>query len=162
SLNLLFALETLDLTNNQLSGEFPALPNLHALKELYMDGNCFTGRIPTVFGRPDHVVYLCATDNCFSTIPDTINQLTWLETLSISGNPFACEIPPEIWNLKDLRVLEMSKCQLSGSLAGVENMRQLECLDMSYNQLSGELPSREIRSLEGLLDLHLIGMNSRG
>ncbi|KAJ3240182.1 hypothetical protein HDU78_002372, partial [Chytriomyces hyalinus] len=157
SFNLLVALESLDLSNNQLSGDFPALPNLNALHTIVIDGNCFTGPIPTVFGRPHMLLYLCASRNLFSFIPAAIGELTNLVELNIGENSFAHEIPAGIWNLANLTFLFMSNCQLSGSLAGVGNLLQLEWLDASNNRFSGELPSCEIRSLENLRDLHLIG-----
>ncbi|KAJ3249774.1 hypothetical protein HDU77_007450 [Chytriomyces hyalinus] len=155
SFNLLVALESLDLSNNQLSGDFPALPNLNALHVIVIDGNCFTGPIPTVFGPQLRV--LSASRNLFSFIPAAIGELTNLESLNIEENSFAHEIPAGIWNLTNLTFLLMSNCQLSGSLAGVGNLLQLEWLDASNNRFSGELPSREIRSLESLHGLHLIG-----
>ncbi|KAJ3407875.1 hypothetical protein CcCBS67573_g04775 [Chytriomyces confervae] len=162
SFNLLVALEKLNLSKNQLSGEFPTLPNLHALKYLHIDHNRFTGPIPTVFGNPGRLLQLYISENCFSVIPATISQLTSLRRLAICRNSFACKIPPALWNMTSLRDLTMSNCTFSGSLAGVGNLRQLECLDVSNNELSGVLPSREIRSLENLESLHLIGNQFSG
>ncbi|KAJ3239467.1 hypothetical protein HDU81_005910 [Chytriomyces hyalinus] len=136
SFNLVVALDMLDLTNNQLAGEFPALPSLHALECLCIDGN--------------------------HTIPATISTLTTLWELRISENSFACQVPPGIWNMQNLTWLDMSNCKLSGLLAGVGNLWQLERLDVSNNRFSGELPSRKIRSLEYLEDLHLIGNDFSG
>ncbi|KAJ3234177.1 hypothetical protein HDU78_006009 [Chytriomyces hyalinus] len=158
AVNLMVALKSLDLTNNQLSGEFPALPNLNLLRTLYIDGNYFTGPIPTVFGDHGDLVHLSASRNRFSVIPATISKLANLGELSISNNSFACEIPPEIW----LYHLEMSNCELSGSLAGLGNLQQLVHLDVSNNQFSGELPSREIYDLLCLEELHLIGNQFSG
>ncbi|TPX42946.1 hypothetical protein CcCBS67573_g10480 [Chytriomyces confervae] len=146
----------------ELDGEFPALPDLYLLQSLYIDGNRFTGPIPTVFGDVGNMLYLTASRNRFSVIPATISELENLEELNISNNSFACEIPPEIWTLTELYQLDMSNCELSGSLAGVGNLRQLIHLDASNNQFSGELPSCEIYDLLDLGGLHLIGNQFSG
>ncbi|TPX51760.1 hypothetical protein CcCBS67573_g10000 [Chytriomyces confervae] len=162
AINLMVALISLDLRNNQLSGEFPALPDLYFLRILNIDGNRFTGPIPTVLGDPGNLKYLAASCNLFSIIPATISKLENLGILSISDNSFACEIPPEIWTLTELCHLEMSNCELSGSLAGVGSLQQLVHLDASNNRFSGELPNREIYGLLDLKELHLIGNQFSG
>ncbi|KAJ3242639.1 hypothetical protein HDU78_001308, partial [Chytriomyces hyalinus] len=154
SFSLLFGLTHLYLSNNQLSGYFPALPNSN-LKVIHITRNQFTGPIPTVFGNPHMLTEIFAGYNLFSVIPDSISELTSLMDLHISGNPISSEIPHEIWTLPALRVLEMSGCNMFGSLAGVGGLRNLKFLNVSNNKLSGKLPSREIKSLLSLQDLHL-------
>ncbi|KAJ3257152.1 hypothetical protein HDU77_002802 [Chytriomyces hyalinus] len=158
SLNLLPKLRYLDvLSDNQLSGEFPALPNLDHLTMLNISRNCFTGPVPTVFSKSQKLQDVYADHNLFNVIPASISQLTSLRNLSISGNKFSCEIPPGIWNMTALIRLKMSGCNMFGSLAGVGGLHDLSTLDVSNNQLSGEFPSREISNMHRLGALHVVG-----
>ncbi|KAJ3263264.1 hypothetical protein HDU77_011046 [Chytriomyces hyalinus] len=156
SFSLLSGLRFLDVSNNQLSGEFPALPNSNDLDALSVQNNRFTGPIPTVFGKPIKLGMPYGWHNCFNIIPATITQLTKLEHLLISNNPFSSKILAQLWNLPSLITLDMSSCKLFGSLAGVGALLPLEVLDVSKNQLSGEFPSSEFYSLEHLRELHFM------
>ncbi|KAI8844328.1 hypothetical protein BJ741DRAFT_573450 [Chytriomyces cf. hyalinus JEL632] len=53
---------------------------------------------------PASITRLTAIENIILLIPDTISELTNLADLSISGNSFACEIPPVIWNMESLNM----------------------------------------------------------
>ncbi|KAJ3260234.1 hypothetical protein HDU77_001467 [Chytriomyces hyalinus] len=149
---LLSGLINLNLTGNQLSGEFPALPN-SSLETLYISRNKFTGPIPTMFGNPHKLKYLCTKNNLFNYIPAAIGQFSSLEVLSVSENPISSKIPPQIWNLRALVSLEMTSCNMFGSLAGVSALRNLRGLDVVNNQLCGSL--REISDMRSLRSLHL-------
>ncbi|KAJ3229193.1 hypothetical protein HDU81_005560 [Chytriomyces hyalinus] len=162
SLNLLSGLRHLDLLNNQLSGDFPALPNLNNLETFNISHNDFTGPVPTVFGNTHTLAFFYAAHNNFSVLPVSICQFTSLVELHIGGNTFSCEVPPGIWNLTALTSLEMSGCQISGSLAGVGNLRNLQTLGVSNNQFGGDFPSREIVNLHNLEELHLAGNQFSG
>ncbi|KAI8842001.1 hypothetical protein BJ741DRAFT_705501 [Chytriomyces cf. hyalinus JEL632] len=116
---------------------------------------CKITGIATVFGNP-HKTELLAQHNTFSIIPVTISQLTTQEYLRLSGNPFSCELPSGIWNLRSLMTLDMSGCKMFVSLAGIGALRHLEVLDVSNNQLSGDFPSGEICSLHDRNGLHII------
>ncbi|KAJ3257151.1 Leucine-rich repeat-containing protein 2 [Chytriomyces hyalinus] len=152
----------LDLSYNQLSGDFPALPNLNALEIVNIGGNRFTGPLPTVFGNSKRLEYFLAGSNRFNVIPPSIDQLTRLHHLSICHNPFACEIPPEVLNLATVDELEMNDCKMFGSLAGIGNLVNIGVLNLSGNQFTGEFPSREIFNMQNLHELHLAGSHFSG
>jgi uncharacterized repeat protein (TIGR01451 family) len=71
------------------------------------------------------------------TIPGNITQID-LINLGISGT-----IPPELGNLADLEILNLSQNQLSGNIPSeLGNLTKLYWLDLSANQLSGSIPAQ--------------------
>jgi len=111
-------------------------------------------------------------------VPDYVFKLTNLEELNISNNQITGNLPVEIRNLKNLRVLSADDNLMTGIpaeigqlpslqvfsinnnlLAGIPKemgqAKNLRTLDLSNNQLTG-LPN-ELASLENLETLNLSG-----
>jgi hypothetical protein len=108
-----------------------------------------------------------------------LGELSALEELDLSQNQFTGDIPPQLANVRRLRVLNLSGNRLTGSLprnfatavvqqqltgsaktpsaAGVAALPELRVLDVSGNQLSGTVPS-EYGVLTGLEQV-LLGNN---
>ncbi|KAI8841999.1 hypothetical protein BJ741DRAFT_700237 [Chytriomyces cf. hyalinus JEL632] len=74
----------------------------------------------------------------------------------ISDNMLSCELPSEIWNLINLKVLEMSDCSLLGWLGRAICTSFILWIRLN-NQFSGEFPSREILNVECLKNMRLGG-----
>ena len=73
-------------------------------------------------------------------IPASISQLTKLRELGLSGNNLG-EIPPELGDLPDLRVLILAFSELWGEIPpALGGLERLEHLNLSGNQLHGEIP----------------------
>lgn len=78
-----------------------------------------------------------------------------VRSLHFFNNNLSGSIPPEIGNLTDLIILELSSNQLFGSiLSQVGNLTKLNGLYLDRNQLSGSIPA-EIYNLTSLREINL-------
>jgi len=95
-----------------------------------------------------HVIKLSLSNNRLTgPIPDSIGDLTYLETLYLHGNALSGVIPSSIGNLTALTKINLSQNQLTGTIPSeLGNITQLIELFLDYNQFSGTIP-------DSLLDL---------
>ena len=79
-----------------------------------------------------------------------------VERLELSGGPlFRGPLPPEIGNLTNLKVLNLSRQMINGEIPlALGHLANLEVLDLSRTGMSGEIPS-EIGNLTNLRVLNL-------
>ncbi|XP_057436860.1 cuscuta receptor 1-like isoform X2 [Lotus japonicus] len=135
------SLRFLRLSNNKLNGPvFPTLSALKHLEQLYLDGNSFSGSIPSGFSN------------------------TSLLALDISNNHFVGKLPNVVGNLTNLVALSMSNNHLEGSMpAGLVELESLVYLDISQNDFTGLVPSfvnSSVRSIH-LSNNRLSGLSKR-
>uniref|UniRef100_A0A6N2KNJ5 Leucine-rich repeat-containing N-terminal plant-type domain-containing protein n=1 Tax=Salix viminalis TaxID=40686 RepID=A0A6N2KNJ5_SALVM len=152
-----FNLQSLDLTNIQIKGEFPTwlMENNTYLKSLYLENCSLSG--PFLLPRSSHVnlSFLSISMNHFQgQIPAEIGAyFPGLQVLLMSDNGFDGSIPSSLGSMSSLQLLDLSTNFLTGrilsnnSLPGkipgwIGNMSSLEFLDLSRNNLSGPLPPR--------------------
>lgn len=140
---LMKLLQTLDLSNNQLSGEIPhELINISSLQTLDLSDNQLT---KVIFGvGHKHTGSMSSLDisnnQLVGKIPSLIKNMSGLERLSMSNNHFEGSIPLELAELKNLILL-----------------------DLSQNNLTGEIPPflcSSVRSIH-LINNHLSGLSKR-
>ncbi|KAJ4729445.1 LRR receptor-like kinase family protein [Melia azedarach] len=98
----LYLVNSIDLSNNSLSGELPDLTNLSRLGILNLSMNSLTGRIP-----------------------DSIGSLQRLETLDLSKNQFSGVIPPSLTSSTALAHLNLSYNNLSGEIPSKNQFQTL-------------------------------------
>ncbi|KAF8670596.1 hypothetical protein HU200_050623 [Digitaria exilis] len=113
------ALHYLDLSNNLFSGVLPADINKMSLgmEHLNLSSNGFSGSVPlTIAGFPKLKSLLLDTNSFNGTYPGAaIGNLTELETLTLASNPFSPgPIPDHFARLKNLKMLWMSEMNLTG------------------------------------------------
>jgi Leucine-rich repeat (LRR) protein len=109
-------LKTLNLNNNQLSGNIPNFSHLNALEELYLSSNQLSGNIPN-----------------FSYLPNL--QHLWLRINQLSGNV------PNFINSPNLASIQLDFNQLSGTLPNLSHLSSLFMFTAAHNQLSGKFPN---------------------
>jgi len=142
-----FSLQSLDLTNTQIKGEFPnwLIENNTYLKSLSLENCSISG--PFLLPKSSHVnlSFLSISMNHFQgQIPSEIGaHLPGLEVLLMSDNGFNGSIPSSLGNMSLMFELDLSNNSLQGQIPGwIGNMSSLEFLDLSRNNLSGPLPPR--------------------
>ncbi|AQK75395.1 LRR receptor-like serine/threonine-protein kinase ERECTA [Zea mays] len=176
-----------DLSNNHLTGEIPFNIGFLQVATLSLQGNKFSGPIPSVIGLMQALAVLDLSFNELSgPIPSILGNLTYTEKLELNDNLLTGFIPPDLGKLTELFELNLannnligpipenlSSCanlislnlssnHLSGALPiEVARMRNLDTLDLSCNMITGSIPSA-IGKLEHLLRLNLSKNNVAG
>ncbi|KAI5668487.1 hypothetical protein M9H77_18340 [Catharanthus roseus] len=182
-------LEQLSLSSNQFTGRIPReLGFLSKLKVLFIEGNNFTGGIPLEIGNltnlerlsmqtcnltgkiPPSIFnisslrFISLADNYLSgSLPQSMDyKLPLLEQLYLSMNELSGEIPPFVWESKNLVNLALSINNFTGGISRkIGNLTSLATLSMINNGLTGEIPTG-ITNLVNLEDLSLGGNNLSG
>ncbi|CAK9168314.1 unnamed protein product [Ilex paraguariensis] len=113
------ALQTLDISNNKISGNFPrSISKLKNLYKIELFKNNLTGEIPPELGN-----------------------LTLLQEIDISANQMYGKIPPEVGNLKNLTVFQIFKNNFSGEIpATFGDMQHLKAFSIYRNSFFGKFP----------------------
>ncbi|KAL5581348.1 hypothetical protein UlMin_013790 [Ulmus minor] len=93
--SILYLVNIIDLSNNNLSGEIPVeLTSLKQLGTLNLSMNQFTGKIPLEIGSIQELETLDLSRNKLSgSIPQSMSSLTFLNHLNLSYNNLTGEIP---------------------------------------------------------------------
>ncbi|CDY34098.1 BnaA09g27240D [Brassica napus] len=158
-------LQTLDLSQNLLTGELPhTLADLPFLTSLDLTGNNFSGDIPASFGRFENLEVLSLVYNLLDgTIPPFLGNITSLKMLNLSYNPFTPgRIPPELGNLTSLEVLWLTECRLLGEIPdSLGRLTELVDLDLALNDLVGPIP-RSLRGLKSVVQIELYNNSLTG
>ena len=142
---------SLQLPDNQLSGEIPDLSALTNLRFLSLWGNELTGEIPDLSAFSNLTGLHLNSNQLSGEIPD-LSALTNLLDLNLWGNELTGEIP-DLSALTSLGALDLSSNQLSGEIPDLSALINLRSLFLRLNELTGEIP--DLSALTSLLDLNL-------
>ncbi|XP_073262272.1 cuscuta receptor 1-like [Populus alba] len=160
-------LSLIDLSHNNLSGRI--LPCLHPRSEWYWKWESAPGSTtppaPGSSTMPPALVAAQPSPPPQSPMPledRSVNRSVEITTKSISylyngiilnlisGIDFSCnnltgEIPFELGNLSNIKLLNLSHNSLTGPIPPTfSNLKEIETLDLSYNNLNGEIPPQLI------------------
>ncbi|KAH0894951.1 hypothetical protein HID58_057380, partial [Brassica napus] len=123
------ALKVIDLSNNHFSGSLPSFyfSNWHEMTTL-------TGNYDDSY--MEYYVYYAAV---YYNSMEMVNR--GLHLLNVSGNTFTSNIPQSLKNLTKLETLDLSWNQLSGQIpGGLASLSFLSTMDFSHNNLQGPIP----------------------
>ncbi|KAI3902986.1 hypothetical protein MKW92_024213 [Papaver armeniacum] len=162
----LTSLSVLDLSNCQLQGSVPYLPQLQYLdvslnKDFMVDlvhmfdhpwpklqllsitWTDVVGPIPSSISNASSLVYLLASHcSIRGSLPDSISNLTHLQYLDLSSNYLNGYIPHSISNLRNLQALNLIQNGLHGPMPkSICEISSLAILLVRDNNLSGSVPS---------------------
>ena len=124
--------------------------------EVVLRGLGLQGRMPTSFGRLEHLERLDLWHNKIrGQIPREYGDLTKLRSLDLSYNLIVGAIPPELGRLTNLELLDLSHNQLSGPLPGeLGALVDLRVLKLQDNNVGGAFPA-ELGNLVSLEELRV-------
>ncbi|KAJ8637759.1 hypothetical protein MRB53_012026 [Persea americana] len=154
------SLQSLNVSNNNLSGEFPAetLASMSSnLKKLAMSYNNLTGMLPGSVSKLGNLeLFDLSSNSIIGSIPKELCQdpKNSLKELYLQNNQFTGAIPASLSNCSQLVSLDLSFNYLSGAIpSSLGSLSQLRDLIMWLNQLEGDIPSElaNIKNLENLI-----------
>ncbi len=143
-------LRSINLANARFAGTLDALCCLNRMESLNVGNNQFTGALPACLGDKQTLTVIEASNNQLSgALPSGLGASEGLQVLNLRGNRLTGGIPAT-WG--DNTAKNRTTAQ---SLTGLQR------LDLSQNQLSGALPS-EWSGLQNVRELLLAGNRFTG
>ncbi|CDP10226.1 unnamed protein product [Coffea canephora] len=113
----LVKLESLDLSNNKITGLPSDFWSLGSLKSLNLSFNYLSGDLPSNIGNFGQLEILDLSSNQFSgSIPEAISSLGSLQVLKLDRNGFEFSMPLGILQCRSLVSLDLSGNKFNGSL----------------------------------------------
>lgn len=166
-------LQQLNMSFNSLYGSIPAsLANCSELRFIDLSANKLTGMIPVELGYLSKLDQLVLDNNSFvSVLPSSLGNLSSLTILSIncgvgSSSTSYClhgNIPEELGNLANLKLIDVSGNMLSGTIPpSLFNLSLLHTFAAGINQLHGSLPPSISTTLPYLENLKFGGNSFTG
>ncbi|MCH9625271.1 MAG: E3 ubiquitin-protein ligase SlrP [Chlamydiales bacterium] len=144
-------IDSLDLSNNQLTRLPKNLENLLHLKQLTAWGNQLAS-LPTSIGNLDQLSRLDVSNNQLITLPDEFCELRKIKYVDISNNQLTA-LPKRLGDLSQLKELNLADNQLTALPKSFGDLSHLKELNLANNQLTA-LPKR-FETLSQLQELNL-------
>ncbi|KAG2814944.1 hypothetical protein PC119_g25713, partial [Phytophthora cactorum] len=153
-LSVMVSLGQLDLSGNQLFGDFPDwLGDMTMLRLLNLAENQLTGDIPSSLAGNDALEQInVSSNNLTASTLSFFDAFHRLQHLDISNNNIELQLPRSLLGSGFLRSINISHNGFHGDLPELPVFQFLESLDMSSNFLSGAIPPQ--LSLWGREDPH--------
>ncbi len=141
-LNSAGCVESINLTNNNLTGNIPStIGDMSHLKSLNLSNNNLTGNIPIEIANLKQLHTLMLNDNFLENVPIGLSALKQLVILNLSDNIISGNLPPNFLDFKGLETLYLSNNFLSGEIPeDIGSAAKLRYLALDGNQLSGDIP----------------------
>ncbi|KAD3066673.1 hypothetical protein E3N88_34553 [Mikania micrantha] len=163
-LNKFTNLSYLDLRYTNLNCEIPSsIGNQTQLTDVYFNGNHMIGKLPSSLMNLTHLKALDLFGNQLTGSLHSLESLSKLTYLSLSGNNFQkWKLPDWFGKLNKITRLDLSDVHLEGEIpSSFFNLTQVQVLDLSTNQLEGQLP-RSLMNLQNLESFLLLDNNISG
>ncbi|KAF3635575.1 hypothetical protein FXO37_25923 [Capsicum annuum] len=139
------AIHSIDLSNNQLTGELPdCWMNQRNIIILNLANNKFNGHIPSSLGSLYRLESLHLRDNNFTgNIPASLKNYRKLKVMEFEGNKLTGEIPPWIGtHLMSLIILSLRQNKFYGNIPeNLFHLNNIHVLDLSGNRITGTIPN---------------------
>ncbi|XP_045831303.1 receptor-like protein 9DC1 [Trifolium pratense] len=104
----LSGMTTLYFHGNSLNGSLPPVSNMEQLETIFVSNNQLSGKIPEI--KANGFKTLLMERNKFSgSIPNSLGDLASLKTLDLSSNNIRGSIPESLENLKYMVSLNLSR-----------------------------------------------------
>jgi Leucine-rich repeat (LRR) protein len=160
-----FTYEILDVHDNDLEGEIPAIEvDTYPIKYMLLHNNGFSGRMHNSIANLKYLTRLDVSNNELTgAIPYSIADMEQLEYLYLANNGFE-NGPIPVWrNLTNLKELSLRGTNRRGTIEPWigNDLRGLTLLSLDNNNLSGEIP-KEFGHLEQMEFLLLNQNNLEG
>ena len=137
-------LQTLILSNNELTGTFPlSFFELINLRVLYLDGNELSDSLSQSFGNLTNLESLNISHNNFTgIIPNELGNISSLVDLVLRYNNLNGTIPSSLFDLPNLEALYLDNNQITGEIPpNIGSAASMYYINLSSNQLEGDIPS---------------------
>lgn len=137
----LVKLQSLDLSNNKITGLSSDFWSLGSLKSLNLSFNYLSGDLPSNIGNFGQLEILDLSSNQFSgSIPEAISSLGSLQVLKLDRNGFEFSIPLGILQCSSLVSLDLSGNKFNGSLRDGfgASFPKLKYLNIAGNGFTGK------------------------
>eukprot|EP00002_Diphylleia_rotans_P000678 TRINITY_DN10353_c0_g1_i2.p1 TRINITY_DN10353_c0_g1~~TRINITY_DN10353_c0_g1_i2.p1 ORF type:complete len:1781 (-),score=259.55 TRINITY_DN10353_c0_g1_i2:151-5493(-) len=127
------------LPNNKLSGELVSLEwiDFNVLESLDLSNNSLTGTLTQFEENKFLKNIILSNNNLEGQIPE-MRHLTEMERLILSGNKFSGNLPSFSWN--KLKSLEIARNGMTGTIGDLSSLPELVELDLSDNSFEGFIP----------------------
>ncbi|KAE8724762.1 Receptor-like protein kinase HAIKU2 [Hibiscus syriacus] len=136
-------LEGLSLYRNKFTGQLPPkIGSWSDLRFIDVSENFLTGPIPPDMCKNGKIVELLLLQNSFTgTLPESYADCKSLVRLRVNNNSLSGTVPAGIWSLPNLSILDLTMNRFEGPITDdIGNAKSLAQLFLANNQFSGELP----------------------
>ncbi|XP_042977940.1 receptor-like protein EIX2 isoform X5 [Carya illinoinensis] len=136
--------ESIDLSNNKLSGELPdCWMHVYGLINLNLANNNFYGKISHSMGSLVSLEFLHLSNNSFvGNLPSSLQNCSYLTTIDMGENNLSGMVPSWIGDsLPRLTILSLRSNGFYGSLPlNLCHLSNIQLLDLSLNKIGGTIP----------------------
>ncbi|XP_034710528.1 receptor-like protein EIX2 [Vitis riparia] len=156
--NVTSTVNTLNISNNQINGTLPNLPQLpYQVRWWDFSDNKLSGSISLLCTVGEELLLLDLSNNSLSGgLPNCWVQWKSLAVLNLENNRFSGQIPNSFGSLRSIRTLHLRNNNLTGELPlSFKNCTSLRFIDLAKNRLSGKIPEWIGGSLPNLIVLNL-------
>ncbi|KAH7663551.1 Non-specific serine/threonine protein kinase protein [Dioscorea alata] len=146
------------------SGTSPGLDLLTNTKHFHFNKNRLSGTIPaSLFNSNTKLIHLILDGNNFSgSIPSTIGLVQTLEVLRLGKNRFNGTVPSSISNLTSLNELNLANNNLTGAMPDLTGMNNLVYVDLSNNTFIPSEAPKWFSTIQSLITLVISSGGLRG